>query len=389
MKERELVHIHISLERCIMHQAPDSEMRKKQSIDFLSHQIGCFASQNNARASQMSLEFIQSGFYFPSLMVQGSQLCGGSLGWIQNRSNQSIERLRILNIFKGVIDYPDFDSRSISPTMTLRRVNFAQIRPIRQTPITWQNQTCPDSPKQSYPRLGGIYPTFMGKKISVRQAQHTIPEMAEDKVRQRSFSGSTSCHLRTKQYMGSIFHQRHQSDLRKGTLTTTHGRSPKFFRVVLGISHVEGSAVYCHKLPATVPSPSRLRLGYRCYNLIVKPSQRVFSQPGSGLRDAGLSSDFDRLPRPEQPPDTLQKTSEHLLVGRLHVKGQCYYIIYNDMRGKIPLTLTGSFGLLQNLVHRGQREFGRYYTEADVVRNTSALWQLREHTSHCAPPPFG
>ena len=76
MEEGEPVRIAIILQRRLMHQTADGEVGHHQAVELLPYQIGSFAAQHDLSPAQMSLEFIESIFYFPALMIKGCQFRG-------------------------------------------------------------------------------------------------------------------------------------------------------------------------------------------------------------------------------------------------------------------------------------------------------------------------
>src|ERR1035437_4314387 len=70
------VRILIPAQRGFVHEATDCEMRHQQTVELLSYQVRRLAPQNDARSPQMSLEFVECGFDFPTFVIDRRQFGG-------------------------------------------------------------------------------------------------------------------------------------------------------------------------------------------------------------------------------------------------------------------------------------------------------------------------
>ena len=62
-----------ALQRGFVHQAANGEMRHHQPVEFLPHQVGGLAAQDDLGAAQVGLQFVQGGFDLPALVVERRQ----------------------------------------------------------------------------------------------------------------------------------------------------------------------------------------------------------------------------------------------------------------------------------------------------------------------------
>jgi hypothetical protein len=49
----------------LMHEPADGEVSHQQPVEFLSHQVGCLAAQDDFGPAEMGFHFIEGGLYFP------------------------------------------------------------------------------------------------------------------------------------------------------------------------------------------------------------------------------------------------------------------------------------------------------------------------------------
>jgi len=73
MDEGQPIRIFISLQGGFVHQAADGKMRHQQTEELLLDQFWRLAAQYNLSAAQMGLQFVQSGFDLPTLVIQGGR----------------------------------------------------------------------------------------------------------------------------------------------------------------------------------------------------------------------------------------------------------------------------------------------------------------------------
>ena len=70
MEKGQPVGILVGAQRRFVHEAADGEVRHQQAIKLLPHQIRFLAAQDDMRAPQVSLEFVERGFNLPALVIQ-------------------------------------------------------------------------------------------------------------------------------------------------------------------------------------------------------------------------------------------------------------------------------------------------------------------------------
>ena len=78
VNERQAVGVLVGVQRGFMHQAANGEVRHHEPVEFLANQIGGLAAQDDLGAAQMGLQFVQRGFDFPALMIEGRQFAAGT-----------------------------------------------------------------------------------------------------------------------------------------------------------------------------------------------------------------------------------------------------------------------------------------------------------------------
>jgi len=59
-----------------VHQAADGEVGHQESVEFLAYQIGRFAARHDPCVAQVGLEFVERGFYLPTLVIERCQVAG-------------------------------------------------------------------------------------------------------------------------------------------------------------------------------------------------------------------------------------------------------------------------------------------------------------------------
>jgi hypothetical protein len=73
------VGVFVGLEGSFVYETADGKVRHQQTIEFLLYQLWRLTAQYDLRAPQVSFQFVQGGFYFPALVIQGSEFFGGGL----------------------------------------------------------------------------------------------------------------------------------------------------------------------------------------------------------------------------------------------------------------------------------------------------------------------
>src|ERR1019366_1375481 len=132
------VRILIPAQRGFVHEATDCEMRRQQTVELLSYQVRRLAPQNDARSPQMSLEFVECGFDFPTFVIDRRQFGSRRQFVVEDRGRQAIQRFGPLNSFEAVIDHPHRHAIGPMPLVLFRDIDTAQIRAVRQTCFTGQ-----------------------------------------------------------------------------------------------------------------------------------------------------------------------------------------------------------------------------------------------------------
>src|SRR6187402_310668 len=104
VQEGEPVGILVGFQRSLMHQAANGEVSHQESKEFLPNQIRCLAPQDDLGAAQMGFEFVQRGFDFPALVIEGRQLVGGRLAGIENGGDEPVDRFGIGDAVQAIVD---------------------------------------------------------------------------------------------------------------------------------------------------------------------------------------------------------------------------------------------------------------------------------------------
>ena len=95
------VGVFIGLQGGFVHQAADGKMRHQQTEELLLDQFWRLAAQYNLRAAQMGLQFVQSGFDFPTLVIEGGQFFGRCLLVIEDGGDQPVQGFGVLRRFSS------------------------------------------------------------------------------------------------------------------------------------------------------------------------------------------------------------------------------------------------------------------------------------------------
>ena len=111
-----------------------SEMSHQQAIELLPDQVRRLAPQNDAGPPQMGLELIESGFDLPPVVVERGQFGSGSCLVIEDRCDQTINRLGAFDSLKTILDNPHQETIDSVFLVRLRRVNAAEA-PIKVSAI--------------------------------------------------------------------------------------------------------------------------------------------------------------------------------------------------------------------------------------------------------------
>src|SRR5271169_3740669 len=106
MQERETIGVDIGFARGLVHQSADSEVGHHEPEEFLAAQIGRLAAQDDFGAAQVGLQFVQGGFDFPTLVVERGQVRRRSLFGIENRGDETVDRLGVGDAFQPVFEDP-------------------------------------------------------------------------------------------------------------------------------------------------------------------------------------------------------------------------------------------------------------------------------------------
>ncbi len=64
-----------------VHDAANSVVEHQQAVKFLAHEVRCSAAQDDTRAAQMSLEFIQRRLDFLSLVIERGEFFFAGAAW--------------------------------------------------------------------------------------------------------------------------------------------------------------------------------------------------------------------------------------------------------------------------------------------------------------------
>ena len=106
MEEREPVGILVGFERRFVHQAADGKMSHHEPIEFLANEIRCLAAQHDSGAAQVGLKFVERGFDFPPLMIEGRQLRSRGVLVIEDGGDEPIDRLGVGDAVEAIARAP-------------------------------------------------------------------------------------------------------------------------------------------------------------------------------------------------------------------------------------------------------------------------------------------
>jgi len=67
-----------------MHQTASGEVRHHETVEFLAHQIGGLAAQNDASPAQVGLELIERRFDLPPFVVESRQFFSPNFFCVKN-----------------------------------------------------------------------------------------------------------------------------------------------------------------------------------------------------------------------------------------------------------------------------------------------------------------
>ena len=84
-----------------MHQASDRIVGHHKAIEFLSDQVWSPTAQQGLASSQVGLQFVESGFNLPALVIQGGQIFRLRLLWIKDGRDQAVELVLIRWLARG------------------------------------------------------------------------------------------------------------------------------------------------------------------------------------------------------------------------------------------------------------------------------------------------
>src|SRR5687767_10958201 len=187
-----------------MHQTANSKVRHQQSIKLLAYQFGSLAAQYDLCAPQMRLEFIERRLYFPALMIESRQFPGRSLPWIQNRGDEPVNRLGVIDTLQPVIDHSHHDAFAPVPAIGSGTVDATQVRTVPKTALYIQTGVLARPPQQRRARAAGLLPEFVTRKETVSQTEHALRQRGYDLFGQFEFVGGIVGHASGEQNVCSV-----------------------------------------------------------------------------------------------------------------------------------------------------------------------------------------
>ncbi len=107
VQEGECIGVLIGLERGLMHETANGEMRHQQPEEFLLDQIRRLAAQDDLCTAQVRLQFVQGRLDFPALVIECRQLFCGSLSVVENGGEEAIDWLGIGDAVEAILDDAD------------------------------------------------------------------------------------------------------------------------------------------------------------------------------------------------------------------------------------------------------------------------------------------
>ena len=330
----------------------------------------------------MGLEFTERGFDLPALRIQRRQLAGRRCVGVQNRRQQAIERLAVRHSFELIVDHPHLDAASPVPPVPLAGIELAQIGAVGEPSLHREAQVLLAPPQQRRARGLCLLPQRVAQKVAVGQTEHVFFQCRQHLFRQRDFSRRIGAQAAGEQHMGAVFHQRHETDLRKGTAAATRSGTPAGLPVALLIGHVQSATVKRHQPPAAIESAFGLAPRQRTQQLVVELLERLPAQPRAGLRDPRVARHRQRLARSPQPLQPFQQAAQHLAVGDLHVERQGNHVVDHHVSWQVALPTAGSAALPQHPFDRGTGKPLSHHAQADVVGHPRALRQSRQSACH-------
>ena len=132
VQEGEGVGVDAGLAAGVGHQPAQRQMHEHEPIQLLQGEIGEAAAQQQPLAGQRHLELGEGALALPPLVVERCQLRRGRRVRLEQRGDQTVQRLGIGHSVQTVVDHADDEPAIIMPAMLGRGVEAAQIGAVGQ-----------------------------------------------------------------------------------------------------------------------------------------------------------------------------------------------------------------------------------------------------------------
>ena len=370
MEKRKPVGILAGLERRFLHQLPNREVRHQQPVELLLDQFRGLAAEHDPGSPQMRLQLIQRRFHLPALLIQRGQFLGRGFLVVQNRRQQTIDRLAVWQPFEAVCNHPHRHSVRAPPPVPPRRIDAAEVGAVGQAFLAGKHQILLDAPEQIGARGPRLAPQRVAEEIAVGQAQHPLAQVRQHLLGEGDFAAAIGAHAGAEQHLRSRFDQRDESQLRIGATATARSRTPVLGCVALLVGNIEGAAIHAHQTPLPIPGALARSPRDGLDHLIMELPQRGGSQPRPRLGDPRVARHSQLYSRLGQPLQPFQQAPQHFPVGRLHVQGQGDDVVDDHLSGQVALPLAGLARRSENSLNLPRREGLGDHTEADVIADS-------------------
>jgi len=343
-------------------------VRQHPAIELLAYEVGGLAAQNPPPLPQVRLEFVEDSLDLPALVVQRRQFHRRCQLRIQQRCQQPVSRLPVIDAGHRVLDHTHRDGLlgGLGPAYA-RGSNDAEEGAVRQLLLHRQLAGAAASPQQFGSRGPGVAPLLEAVESPVGHAQHAWLQPRQQLGAQRPLASAKGPEVGTQDRVRGAFDQHDAACLRVAGMPGQAGAAAgvaKDLGVVRLVRQIEAAAVDRHQSQAGVE-----RLGMVCdlgQGHAAAPdqfAQRRRSDAAAQSTDGGLAHQR-RLGRPAGPRQPLRDDGEDLFVRRLRVQAQRHAVVDTGHGGKAPDALA----IAAMLVEYGMHDVGGNHTSQQAGR---------------------